>query len=120
MTQTVCVLVISHKYGQDVHVCADSDTAYCQLGKHVDKWWNDSMTVRIPGGEDVTPERPGDTDEKIELYFEAMDGRESYETFPDEEVIVAEAPGYDAILGIIATLDWTEWEVEGGKAQGVD
>lgn len=105
---TVCVLVISHEYGDDVFVCANSDVARRQLEEHVDEWWDETLVVRTPGGEDTIPKKPEGVDEKVELYFDAMmGGSESYETFPGEEVIGAETKHtsmYGAILGVITSL----------------
>ena len=100
---TVCVLVISNKCGDDVFVCADYGVAYRQLERYVDEQWDESMSY-----EGEVPEKPKDVDEKIEWYFEVMGYWESYETFPDEEVIGAglqhTETRYSAILGVIAGL----------------
>ena len=91
--RTVCVLVVSNKYGDNVFVCAGPDVAYRQLEKYVDEQWDRNMVT----------EKPEDPDERIEWYFETMGNWENSEFFPGERVI-GHASMYDAILGVIDDL----------------
>lgn len=66
---TVEVLIINHRHGYDVSVHETEDLAVKELASYCRDWWEDFCTE----------DQPKSNDDIIEAYFEAADGRESYE-----------------------------------------
>jgi hypothetical protein len=77
MPATVAVLIIEHRHGRNVVVCADESVADRKLFEYVEREW----AQEIPNKEAMPPDR----EQAVARYFDVMGSRGEGEEFYDIE-----------------------------------
>ena len=77
--EMVHVLVVEHKYGDDIYVCRTRQIAHRELDKYVRAWWPNEMEGQA---------MPKDPARRVEEYFSEMGDRgEEFYTIRETKVL---------------------------------